>query len=93
MAERFESVLVIGDGSWGTALALLLATEGVRTRLWSAFPEQTESLKRDGENKRYLPGVRLLSPHEPDLPCRLDDQTSDTSREHSQDEYAPYPHL
>lgn len=59
MAERYDRVLVIGDGSWGTALALLLATGGVQTRLWSAFPEQTRALKKDRENKRYLPGVRL----------------------------------
>jgi glycerol-3-phosphate dehydrogenase (NAD(P)+) len=59
MAERFERVLVVGDGSWGTSLALLLANAGVHTRLWSAFPGQTEDLKRDRENKRFLPGVPL----------------------------------
>jgi len=59
MAERFERVLVIGDGSWGTALALRLATNGVATRLWSAFPEQTEALRKDRENRRFLPGVEL----------------------------------
>jgi glycerol-3-phosphate dehydrogenase (NAD(P)+) len=59
MAERFERVLVIGDGSWGTSLALRLAMNGVATKLWSAFPEQTEALKKDRENKRFLPGVEL----------------------------------
>ena len=58
-AQSYSKVLVIGDGSWGTSLAILLAKAGVETRLWSAFPEQTEALKRERENKRFLPGVPL----------------------------------
>ena len=52
-------VLVIGDGSWGTTLALVLARRGVPTTLWSAFPEQAEELLAARENKRFLPGVAL----------------------------------
>jgi len=62
MAESggsLERVLVIGDGGWGTALAKLLCENGVRTTLWSAFPEQAEALRDERENRRYLPGVRL----------------------------------
>ena len=39
-----EKALVIGDGGWGTSLALALAKNGVRTTLWSAFPEQSEEM-------------------------------------------------
>jgi glycerol-3-phosphate dehydrogenase (NAD(P)+) len=59
MVESKANVLVIGDGGFGTCLALLIARSGRRVRLWSAFKERSEELRRDGENKRYLPGVRL----------------------------------
>ncbi len=58
-APRVQRATVLGDGSWGTALALLLVRNGVQTRLWSAFPEQTEALRAARENKRFLPGIEL----------------------------------
>lgn len=54
-----RSVLVIGDGSWGTTLAILLARNGHQVTLWSAFPEQAEELRTRRENRRFLPGVEL----------------------------------
>lgn len=59
MTERVQRALVIGDGSWGTAIALLLCRNGIRTTLWSAFPEQSEDLQATRENARFLPGVPL----------------------------------
>ncbi|MBK7877634.1 MAG: NAD(P)-dependent glycerol-3-phosphate dehydrogenase [Planctomycetes bacterium] len=60
MPERASTqVLVIGDGSWGTTIALHLARNGVRARMWSAFPDFAAELERTRENKRFLPGVRL----------------------------------
>jgi glycerol-3-phosphate dehydrogenase (NAD(P)+) len=58
-ASRIERAVVIGDGGWGTTLAMLLVHSGVQTTLWSAFPEQAQELKRARENKRFLPGVEL----------------------------------
>jgi len=58
-ARPFEQVVVIGDGGWGTTLAILLVKNGVRTALWSAFPEHVEELKRLRENRRYLPGIKI----------------------------------
>ena len=55
----YSKVLVIGDGGWGTTLALVLVRHGVEVCLWSAFPEQTEELCEHRENKRFLPGVEL----------------------------------
>jgi glycerol-3-phosphate dehydrogenase (NAD(P)+) len=54
--KRYRSALVIGDGSWGTALARLLATNGVQTTLWSAFPEHADEMREARENRRFLPG-------------------------------------
>ena len=54
-----KRALVIGDGSWGTALSIILAKNEVPTTLWSAFPEQTEDLTRHRENRPFLPGIAL----------------------------------
>jgi glycerol-3-phosphate dehydrogenase (NAD(P)+) len=51
--------LVVGAGSFGTAVAVLLARGGFRTTLQTRTAQQAEQLRRDGENARYLPGVEL----------------------------------
>ena len=53
---------VIGGGSWGTALAWILAGKGREVRLWVREPEVAEAIERHRENPRYLPGVRLDGP-------------------------------
>ena len=50
---------VIGAGSFGTALAVLLARGGLRTTLQTRTAEQAEQIEAERENKRYLPGVEL----------------------------------
>ncbi len=57
--RAIERVVVIGDGAWGTTLALLLCRNGIKTTLWSAFHEQAEELHTQRENSRFLPGVPL----------------------------------
>jgi glycerol-3-phosphate dehydrogenase (NAD(P)+) len=52
-------VAVIGAGSWGTALAKVLADKGHRTALWGRSPEQLADIAQRRENSRYLPGCRL----------------------------------
>ncbi len=52
-------IAVIGGGSWGTALAGLLAKKGHRTSLWVYEKEVVESIQRRHVNERYLPGVTL----------------------------------
>ncbi|NUL81926.1 MAG: NAD(P)-dependent glycerol-3-phosphate dehydrogenase [Armatimonadetes bacterium] len=49
--------LVLGAGSWGTALAILLAQKGLKVDLWGRDPEQIEQMKRDRANGRYLPNA------------------------------------
>ena len=50
---------VIGAGSFGTALAVLLARGGLRTTLQARTSEQAASLDQERENRVYLPGVEL----------------------------------
>lgn len=57
--SKVKKALVLGDGSWGTTLALVLARNGIQTTLWSAFAEQAEELRERRENVRFLPGVPL----------------------------------
>jgi 1-acyl-sn-glycerol-3-phosphate acyltransferase len=50
---------VIGAGSWGTAVAVLLARGGLEVQLGARTPQQVEELIAEGENRRYLPDVPL----------------------------------
>ncbi len=54
-----KKIAVIGSGGWGTAIASLLAGNGHQVTLWSYFKEESESLSKDRENKKFLPGVML----------------------------------
>jgi len=48
---------VLGAGSWGTALALLLARSGRPVYLWAHRQDHLEQMRGDRENARYLPGI------------------------------------
>ncbi|MGE0786966.1 MAG: NAD(P)H-dependent glycerol-3-phosphate dehydrogenase [Sandaracinaceae bacterium] len=50
---------VLGAGSWGTALAKLLAENGHDVRLWCRRAEQAEAIDAARENKDYLPDFEL----------------------------------
>ena len=50
---------VIGDGAWGTALALLLVRNGHEVSLWGPFPEYLQEMEKTRENTKFLPGVKL----------------------------------
>jgi len=50
---------VVGAGSFGTALALLLERGGLRTTLQTRSTQQAQALESDRENAAYLPGVPL----------------------------------
>ncbi len=52
-------VSVVGSGSWGTAIAIMLAENGHQVTLWSYFPEESESLREYRENLQFLPGVKI----------------------------------
>src|SRR5712692_6321960 len=61
MSEPVQStrIAVIGAGSWGTALANLLAAKGYDITLWARAWRLAQRMTRDRENGLYLPGVPL----------------------------------
>jgi glycerol-3-phosphate dehydrogenase (NAD(P)+) len=52
---------IIGAGSWGTALANRLSANGYNPSIWDLDAKLIADLKRDRENKKYLPGVALCA--------------------------------
>ncbi len=65
MSSIHAPVAVLGAGSWGTALALVIARHGRRVKLWDLWAEQVEVLIHERENRRYLPGFPLPDLIEP----------------------------
>ncbi len=67
-------IAVIGAGSWGTALAVLLARNGSAVRLWGHDPDHIERLRERRTNQDYLPGIPLPETLEPitDLEAAID---------------------
>lgn len=53
------NVGVMGAGSWGTALALLLHSNGHQETVWSINEEEVEMLSKEREHKSKLPGVKI----------------------------------
>jgi glycerol-3-phosphate dehydrogenase (NAD(P)+) len=58
-AEDALNAAVIGAGSWGTALAALLARKGHCVTLWARDPQLANEITARHENFNYLPGVPL----------------------------------
>jgi glycerol-3-phosphate dehydrogenase (NAD(P)+) len=58
-APSKPTIAVLGSGSWGTGLALLVARNGHRTRLWGHDPAHQARLARERQNAQHLPGIRF----------------------------------
>ena len=50
---------VIGSGSWGTALALVLNKNGHHVTIWSYLKEEADEIRETRENPSKLPGVHI----------------------------------
>lgn len=60
---------IIGAGSWGIALSVLLHNNGNEVSVWSILPDEIEMLRRELEHKDKLPGVKL--PEDMEFTCDL----------------------
>lgn len=54
-----KDICVIGDGGWGTTLAILLSKKGFNVTIWGVFPDYIEVMKSKRENEKFLPGVKI----------------------------------
>ncbi len=52
-------ISIIGAGSWGIALAVLLHKNGHRVKVWSVIESEIKMLQKEHEHKDKLPGVKL----------------------------------
>lgn len=52
-------ITVIGDGGWGTTLAVYLSQKGYAVKLWGPFPEYVRQMRQNRYNPKFLPGIRL----------------------------------
>ncbi|MFA5087265.1 MAG: NAD(P)H-dependent glycerol-3-phosphate dehydrogenase [Candidatus Paceibacterota bacterium] len=52
-------ITILGDGAWATTLAILLSKNNHKVCVWSVFPEHLDELKKERENWKYLPGVKI----------------------------------
>jgi len=57
--EKGAKVAVIGDGGWGTTLAILLHNKGYRVSLWGPFADYIRLLDKKRRNPKFLPGVKI----------------------------------
>lgn len=54
-----KNIGVLGGGSWGTALAILLAKKAFNTEVWVRDESQFEDINTHKENRKYLPDIKL----------------------------------
>ncbi|MCK5012580.1 MAG: NAD(P)-dependent glycerol-3-phosphate dehydrogenase [Candidatus Omnitrophica bacterium] len=59
MSKSIKNISVIGDGGWGTTLAVHLAKKNYSLRLWGPFPAYVRRVGKSRYNTKFLPGIRL----------------------------------
>jgi glycerol-3-phosphate dehydrogenase (NAD(P)+) len=56
---KSRDVVVLGGGSWGTALAVLLHSRGHNVAIWELIVERAAAMRTHRENKAMLPGIHI----------------------------------
>ena len=59
MVKVKRKITIIGAGSWGTALAMVLADNQHEVRLWGHNEKQIDEINQFHTNEKYLPGIKL----------------------------------
>ncbi|MGA2774700.1 MAG: NAD(P)H-dependent glycerol-3-phosphate dehydrogenase [Candidatus Omnitrophota bacterium] len=52
-------ISIIGDGGWGTTLAIALSKKGYNVTVWGAFPDYCTYVATNRINPKFLPGIRI----------------------------------
>lgn len=61
MLPNKYKIAILGDGGWGTTLAIILAEKNYSVTLWGAFPEYIKTLQQKRINSKFLPGIKIPS--------------------------------
>lgn len=67
---------ILGGGSWGTTLAILLYEKGLSVKIWEFSDEQVEIISKKRENIKFLPGIFI--PQEIEITSCLEDVVKDS---------------
>jgi glycerol-3-phosphate dehydrogenase (NAD(P)+) len=59
MPHKTKNISILGAGNWGTTLAVILAEQGHRVRLWEYLPQAAEEIQQTRQNKQFLPGISV----------------------------------
>ncbi len=59
MKKFIKNIAILGDGGWGTTLAVCLANKNYHVTLWGAFPEYCREISASRENLKFLPGIKI----------------------------------
>ncbi len=59
--NSFKKIAIIGDGGWGTTLAVHLARKKYKVTLWGAFADYVAQVRKTRINSRFLPNVKILT--------------------------------
>jgi len=61
MSKQSQNISVIGDGGWGTTLAIHLAKQKYPVLMWGPFPKYVQRVQKNRYNSKFLPGIRIPS--------------------------------
>lgn len=59
MSDSMNRITVLGNGGWGTAIAMMLSNSGHQVTVWGYSEEEIEGIRSAGVNELYLKGVEL----------------------------------
>lgn len=57
--KTLKRIAVLGDGGWGTTLAILLCKKGFNVTLWGCFGDYISYMRKKRLNVKFLPGIRI----------------------------------
>lgn len=57
--SNLKNISVLGDGAWGTTLAVLLANKKFNVTLWGAFEDYVKFLNKKRVNEKFLPEIKI----------------------------------